>query len=239
MAQRPRIGRPGQFAEFRRFCIQKLERASLVATDKAARGGLSALRGAMRGAGLGGLGNALGYGSDLKKNGRVHRIGPEGYRASGWIFVRTGSERGRGAIEAYTEGAEIRPVRSRWLWIATREIRPRVGRKRMTPDLYRKSGMEQTVGPLVSIPGRHRGERLLIVRDVTVDRFGRPGRARRVPRRGAVGGSRERKDFIVAFVGITGTSRAKRVDVPQIIGLEQARLPEYRDAAMRSGALER
>lgn len=239
MAQGFGVGRPGQFAEFRRHSIQRIERASLVATDRAAREALKTIRADMQGAGLGRLGNALGYGSDMRKGVGVHRKGPEGYRASGFIFIRSRSQRALGAIEAYTEGAEIRPVRSAWLWIATDEIPRRAGRYRMTPRLYREGGFEARIGPLVQIPGRHRGEVLLIVRNVSVDRFGRPGRARRVPARGGLGGSRERKDFIVAFIGIRRTSRDRRVDVNQIISLARARLPEYREAALRSDGTER
>jgi hypothetical protein len=239
MARGTTIGRPGQFDEFRRDCIQRLEQASLRATDRAAATGLRNIRTAMKGAGLGNLGNALGYGSDLQKGGRVHRIGAEGYRVSGWIYIRSKSERAEGTIEAYTEGAEITPKKSAWLWISTDEIPRRAGRYRMTPALYRSSGLESRIGELVQIPGRHKGEALLIVRNVTVDRFGRRGKARRLPRRGGIGSSRKRKDFIVAFVGIRRTSRSARLNPKDIISLEQSRLPEYRKAVMASDGFER
>lgn len=239
MARRGGIGRPGQFQEFRRSCIQRMEKASLVATDRASRSGLGVLRTAMQGAGLGKLGNALGAGSDLKKGRGVHRLANGGYRASGWIHIRSRSERATGAIVAYTEGAEIVPRKGRWMWISTDEIPRRAGRHRMTPALYNSTGLSNRIGELVQIPGRHAGEALLVVRNVSVDRFGRRGKARRLPKRGALGGSRERKDFIVAFVGIRRTSRSARVHPDQIIALEQARLPEYRAAAMRSDGFER
>lgn len=239
MAKDITIGRPGQVEEFRRHCIQRLEQAALVASDRAAREALANVRIAMSGAGLGRLGNALGYGSDLKKNGQVHRRGAESFSASGWIVLRSRSERAVGAIVAYTEGAEISPRRSPWLWIATDEIPRRAGRFRMTPALYRKHGFEGRIGPLVQISGRHGGEALLIVRQVTVDRFGRRGRARRLRTRGAIGGSREQKDFIVAFVGIRRTSRTQRVDPNQIFSAQQARLGEYRAAALASDGSER
>jgi hypothetical protein len=234
------IGRPGQFAEFRRFCIQRMEQASLKATDRAAAAARSTLKAEMAAAGLGKLGNAIGYGSDLQKGGRIHRIGAEGYRVSGWVYLRNKSERTVGAIEAYTEGAEITPKRSPWLWISTDEI-PRfvAGHRRMTPALYRAGGYETRIGPLVEIPGRHGGEALLIVKSVTVDRFGRAGKARRLPRRGAVGASRKKVDFVIAFVGIRRTARSARVNPRQIISVEQARLPEYRAAAMRGDGFER
>jgi hypothetical protein len=239
MPRETSIGRPGQFDEFRRYCIQRLERAALIASDRAAAAALRDLRAAMAGAGLGRLGNALGYGSDLKKGRGVHRRGAEGFSASGWVYIRSRSERAVGAITAYTEGAEITPKKSPWLWISTDEIPRLVGRRRMTPALYRSGGLESRIGPLVQIAGRHGGEALLIVRNVTVDRFGRAGKAKALPKRGAVGSSRERKDFIVAFVGIRRTSRSARVHPREIMSLQQARLPEYRAAALASDGFER
>lgn len=239
MARQTAIGRPGQFAEFRRHCIQRLERAALISSDRAAAAALRDHRAAMEAAGLGKLGNALGYGSDLKKGRGVHRRGAEGFSASGWVYIRSRSERSVGAIVAYTEGADISPKKSPWLWISTDEIPRRAGRFRMTPALYRSSGLESRIGTLVQIEGRHGGEALLIVRNVTVDRFGRAGKARRLPKRGGVGPSRERRDFIVAFVGIRRTSRSARVHPREIMSIQQARLPEYRAAAMANDGFER
>lgn len=238
MAKNATIGRPNQFDQFRRECIQRMERASLIATDKAARGALADIRTAMADAGLGKLGNAIGGGSDLQKGRGVTRLPGGGYRASGWVYIKGGSDRTTGAVVAYTEGAEIVPVRSQWLWIATDEIPRLAGRKRMTPELYNATGLSSSIGPLVQIQGRHNGEALLIARNVTVDRFGRPGRAKALSKRG-VGPGREFRDFIVAFVGIRRTSRSARLSPSQIISLQIARLPAYRDAAMRSDGFER
>jgi len=210
---RPRLG---AYREFQRFGIQRFERAGLVVSDRLATRSKDALRSAMGGAGLGRLGFAVGSGSDLKKTGRVHRSGNSGFSASGWIFVRSRSERTLGAIEAYTEGADIRPVKGRWLWIATDAIPSRVGRMRMTPERYNQSGLVSSIGPLVFLPGRHGGEARLVVRDVTV-RGADGRRARRTPRRGGIRAGRERRDEITAFVGIRRTSRQARVDARQEI----------------------
>jgi hypothetical protein len=219
-------------ADFRRYSIQRAENACLVASDRSSVGAHRELRSAMRGARLGTLGQAIGQTSDLKKAGRVHRIGRGGFSASGVVFVRSKSERTLGAIEAYTEGASIRPVRSRWLWIATDQIPARVGRFRMTPERYRRGGLEQRIGPLVQIPGRHSNEALLIVPDVTVARSGRRGSALR--RKSRVVPSREARDHIVAFVGIRGTSRQARIDPRAIIEANAARTPELFNSAMRA-----
>jgi hypothetical protein len=218
--------------EFQRSSIQRLERAALIATDRAATIAKNEIRSAMSGGGLGRLGFALGSTSDLQK-GRLLRRGPEGFSASGVVFVRSRSERTMGAIEAYTEGAEIGPRRGRWLWIATPDIPARSQRYRMTPARYVKNGLEQSIGPLVFIPGRHPGEALLVVRNVTVSTAGRRGSARRLPKRGGIRPGRDVKDFIVAFVGIRRTSRAARVNVRAIIAQVQQRLPELISAAMR------
>lgn len=222
---------PRALAQFSRVSKQRAERALLTASDRGAGGALTDVRAAMRGAKLGNLGNAVGKTSDLQKGGRVHRAGAS-VSASGVLFVRSKSQRTRGAIEAYTEGATIRPVRRRWLWIATDQIPSRVGRERMTPELYVRGGLEARIGPLVMIPGRHSNEALYVVRNVTTVWSGRRGSALSCKTR--VVRSREARDLIVAFVGIRGTSRQARVDIPAIVKANAARIPALFNTAMRA-----
>lgn len=212
---------PNVFREFERQSEQRVERAALIVTDRRASTAKREIRQEMAGAGLGRLGNAVDASSDLKKSGEVHRTGG-GFSASGFVFVRSKSERTLGTLQAYTEGADIVPVRGRFLWIATDEIPARAGRRRMTPALYRSSGLEQSIGKLEPIPGRHGGEALLIVRNVTTARSGRRGSA--LSRKRRVAPSREERDFIVAFVGIRGTSRAARANPTAIVAANQARV---------------
>jgi len=219
----------GPLRAFQRYAEQRMERAALIATDQAARAATSQIRSAMRGASLGRLSNAIGATSDLQKNGRVYRRGV-GFSASGIVFVRSKSDRAQGAIKAYTEGAQIAPVKGDWLWIATDNIPSRIGRYKMTPQRYVTGGLEQRIGPLVFAPGRHAGEALLIVPSVTLARSGRRGSA--LSRKSRVVASREAHDTIVAFVGIRRTSRAARVDVPSIVRANQARLPQLIRAAL-------
>jgi hypothetical protein len=227
------IGRPGQFREFERYAAERFEAATLRATARAARQATGEVRTAMRGAGLGKLANAIGQGSDLAKEGRAHRRAGSAFSASGWIYVRGQSERTEGALESYTEGAEIRPKRGTWLAIATPMIGKRAGRRKMTPALYRSSGLEQKIGPLEFIPGRNRNEALLVARGpLTVDRFGR-GRARRLGKSGRHSANRERRDFVVAFVLIRQTSRAARVDPRSIIAANASRLPSLLGEELR------
>lgn len=216
---------------YRRFCIQRLEKVALQVSHAAAVEALGEIRGRMRDAGLGRLSNAITMGSDLKKGRGVKRRGREAFSASAWIYVRGRSERTIGAIEAYTVGAEIRPVNAQWLWIATDAIPKRVNRFKMTPALYNRSGLVQSIGPLQKIEGRHPGEALLVVKNVTMRTAG-GGRARRVPQRGMIGRGREQRDVVVAFVGIKRTARAARVNVPEIIRANVAKIPNRISAAM-------
>lgn len=180
----------------------------------------------MRGAGLGRLANAIGTGSDLSKNGVVHRRAA-GFSASGWVVIRGRSERTRGALTSATEGGTIVPKRGQWLAIPGRDIPQRAGRKKMTPELYLATGLDSKIGPLEFVPGRRRGEALLVVRGpLSVDRFGRKGRpARRLPKRGALGPTRRAAGFIVAFVLLRQTGREPRFDAQSIIRANAARLP--------------
>lgn len=222
----------GIFAQFRQSVGQQLEAAALTATDQAGTLAGRQIQAAMRSAGLGKLANAIRTDSDLRKGGRIKRTG-QGFSASGSVFVRGRNERTLGAVDAYLGGgADIRSRRGGWLWIATDNIPARAGRYRMTPMRYRSAGLESRIGPLVEVPGRSAGERLLIVERVTVS--GRKGSARRMPKTGGVRRGRQARDVIVAFVGIKSTSRQARVDPTQILESVQAKLPELIAAALRS-----
>jgi hypothetical protein len=218
------IGRPGHFKEYEKQCARALQAAALRASDKAAKQATADIRQAMRGAGLGRLSNAIGTGSDLKKRGTGYKRGGDAFSASGWVHVRGKSKRTTGALEAYTQGADIKPRRGGWLWIPTKQITGKVGRQKMTPALYRASGMEEKLGPLVQIQTSP-GEALLIVQSVSVDKFAGAGRkARRIGKR--LGKDRRRAYMVVAFVGIRRTSRAARVTPSSIIAATAARLPD-------------
>lgn len=223
-----KLRRPGlgAFRDYERYAIQRAERAALIATDRASSGGKTGIRSDMAGVGLGRLGFALGSGSDLQKNGRVRRFGNSGFSASGWIYVRTRSERSLGALKIYSEGGDILPVTGKWEWIATDNVPKRIGRYRSTPRRYMQSGLASSVGPLVFIPGRHSGEALLVVKNVTTRTAGRPN-PRRAPRSGRARAGREVQDMIVMFVGIKRTSRAQRFAPRERYREQQAALPSY------------
>lgn len=221
------------FDGFRRAGEHRLEVAALNATAKAAQRAKRDIRNAMSAAGLGRLGNAIDAGSDAEKRGTVFRQGPS-WSASGYVFVRSGSPRSRGAIEAYTEGAEIAPRKGRWLWIAQPDIPQRAGRNKMTPALYIARGFEAKIGKLQFIRAKN-GTALLIVRDATVSASGKAGSARGRTKTGRVRKGQVAQDFIVAFVGIPRTSRRARVDVRAIIRSAQQELPQLIAAELGRG----
>lgn len=224
--------RKAAFDIYYRQSIQAMERAALRATDLARRAAVTRIRQGMQGAGLGRLGNAVGSTSDLAKGNRIKRYAQDGFSVSGVVYVRSKSERTLGAIEAYTQGANIVPVRSRWLWIPTDEI-PRVTkRERLTPALWRKNGFNQKIGPLVQIKAVN-GNPLLVVRNVGVSEVGKSRSAKSLTKTGRARKGQRIKQFVVAFIGIPRTARAARVDVRAIMQEVTAGLPALFEQELR------
>ncbi|BAI95838.1 hypothetical protein Sj15T_01770 [Sphingobium sp. TA15] len=216
---------PAQFRELERQIREKAESALLKASHQGGKIAVGRIQGAMARAGLGRLGNAVEASSDLEKGGRLHRSSAREVSASSAVHLKSRNERTVGAIEAYTRGANIRPRNARWLWIPSPELQRRVkGGGRVEPSNWKSSGLEQRIGPLVQIPGKHSGEVLLIVPAVTVATSGK-ARPRRLPKRGGVRPGRELRENFIAFTGIRSTSRQARVDPLQIIDDVRAELP--------------
>ena len=223
------------FEQFERNSMQRMQAAALNATATAARNAKTKLRGEMAGAQLGRLGNAIDDGSDAEKNGVVHQVG-RNWSASGWIFARSKSQRTLGTLESYLEGSEIVPRRGRYLWIATDDVKRlvgvptgRIGGKgrsnvRLEPYLWdRTYGLK--LGPLTPITSAS-GTPLLIIKNATLSMSGKRGSARPLTKRGKVPKGQVAVDFIVAFIGISSTSRKARVDARAIVKEAQASLPE-------------
>lgn len=229
---------PTAFVEqFKRQSIQRIERAALVATDKATRGAQGQMRLEMRGKGLGGLGNALGRTSDLDK-GRVYRRGAEAFDASGVIYLRSQSPRTVGAIISYTEGADIRPVNGRWLWIPTDDIQRLVGkgksRQRLTPALWSKYGLDAKIGPLVFLPQKGKPP-VFIVRNIGVSLAGKKHSAKSLTKSGRPRKGQIQREFVVAFYAIPRTSRAQRVDLIAIARRWAGIVPDLFNEEMQKG----
>lgn len=202
-----RYKRQGQGA--RAIVLPQLRAASHYSVDKSTKLALGLTQQAITGAGLGRLSRAVGATSSVKK-GRT-----QSEFAYGAIYARGKTEsRGNQALLAYSEGASITPGRGkRWLAFATGAIPSRVGRKKMTPELYNRSALVQTIGKLQFVQGKKAGEAYLVAKKVTVSR--RTGRAKantgRVPR-GA-----DAKKGVVAFILIKYTKRAQRFDQDKIM----------------------
>lgn len=203
----------------------RMEAAALETVKVGARRAVTRIREEMQSASLGRLGNALGNSSDGEKGRGVKHYAGGGFSASGWVYIRSGSERARGALQAYTEGADIRPVRSRWLWIATDQIPRITQRKRMTPELYKQNGFDRKIGPLHFVRSIN-GYPLLVVKNATVSAAGKARSARAKLKSGKAPKGQRDKEFIVAFVGIPRTSRAARIDVPAIMRSVANELPD-------------
>jgi hypothetical protein len=215
---------------WRKNMLQRLARGAQIATDRAATGARDDIRSAMRGQRLGGLANAIKQTSDLKKN-RVKALPDGGFSVSGVVYAHVRSDRTKGALDAYTEGAQIVPKKGRWLAIATNEIPRLVGRKRMTPQLWVEAGYNSKIGPLRFVP-THRGNvAYLIVDSVTTSPY-RSGSAKRLPKSGRPKAGRQHVG-IVAFVLIKATRRTKRVDPLRIAARWQGRIPRLWEQAMR------
>lgn len=229
----------GPFRQFGLAIDRRLELAALEATDKAAKVAVRSIRQAMAGAGLGRLGNGLGAASDLSSGRGIHRREAGGWSASGVVFVRSRSDRTRGAIEAYTGGADIAPKRGRWLWIATPDLQRVAGgkgkRQRVTPGNWDNLGLDRRIGPLVLLKSVN-GYPLLAVKGAGVAATGATGSARSLTKRGQARRGQVKRELLIAFVAIPRTSRAARVDVNAILRSVQADLPRLAAAAFERTA---
>jgi hypothetical protein len=206
----------------------RLERAFLTGTARGARRLVENLRGEMAGAGLGRLGQAVGDRSDKQRGGIQRRYGNGGFSASAQVYVRSGSARSRGALVSYLRGADIRPVRGRWLWIPTDDIRRIAGvgsdKRRVEPGNWKQFGLDQKIGPLTLIKGPN-GNPLLIVKNVGVSAAGKARSAKALTKRGLPRKGQVAREIVVAFVAIPRTARAARVDIDALYAATMNALP--------------
>jgi hypothetical protein len=219
------------FDNFERQSRGRMEAAALNASHIAAARAKTAIRREMLSSGLGRLGNAVDSGSDLEKRGAVFRKGT-GFSASGWVNLRTRNERTVGAIDAYTQGAEITPRNGRWLWLPTDDIPARAGRKKITPANWNKFGLDKKIGPLVLVKSVN-GAPLLVVKDASVSGSGKARSAKSLTKTGRLRKGQVARSFIVAFIAIPRTSRQARVDVPAIMRSIQQQLPAIIEDQLR------
>jgi hypothetical protein len=204
------------------------ERAALVVTDRAATRLKEQARDEFARQGYGRTGFGIGSTSDLKGDG-VHRRGAVSFSASGTVYIRNTGPRSIGTIVSATEGATIRPVKGRWLWIATDDVKRLVGittaggdrkRKRLEPHLWDQT-YGPRLGPLVAIKGAS-GAPVLVVKNATVSLSGKPGSLRGRTKTGRVPKGQVAQEFTVAFYAIPFTQRTAKVDV-RALALAEAR----------------
>lgn len=237
-----RTSPPSELLIQRRARLNALGKALAKAVDQSADLARRDIVLAMQSAGLGKLPNALRYTSDLKK-GHVPDASAAGarFRVGATIYATHGSDRTAAALAAYAVGTTIIPRRGKWLAFATDEIPRLTGRKRMTPELYEANGYDRRIGPLVFINSKHPGEAFLIVHDVQVNAARGYGSARRLPQHGRAGPGRKAVGFIIAFILIRTTSRARRFDPGKAFERRVAEIPANTRAILRgrgrSGAL--
>lgn len=199
-------------------------RAAIDVTELASKKAQAHIQAKMRSVGLGRLSNAVGQTSAKRK--RQTDPGRDPY---GVIFARGGDDSlAGGALEAYSQGAVIRPKNGAWLAVPTkaapRFVQAAGKRRRLTPALWATAGLNQKIGRLVFKQIRS-DLAILTVRSVSLSP--KSGQAKAL---GKSGRSRSRivaKGDVVVFVLIKQTRRAKRFDKDQIINFYADRMPDY------------
>ncbi len=187
--------------------------------DRATRRALDNQRNAMKAAKLGGLSNAV----KMKKGRSTDKRGnPNAY---GVIYAADGDEsRSAAALEAYSRGASIKPVKGNWLWYQT-PVLARTSkvpgdnkRGRLTPERYNRMG--QPLGPLQFAQISPGFAKLYVdVADISIrtGRATRPGKGR--PR------TKVRTKRVTVFFGIRNTIRGKRYDPQRIVAAAHGEIP--------------
>lgn len=176
-------------------------------------------RTAMRSAGLGKLGNAV-----KTETGRSKDRGgnPNAY---GVIFADNGDESRAGqALQAYSKGTTIKPIKGPWLWFQTPALArtskiPGDNRRgRLTPERYNQMGAP--LGPLRFARINPSFAKLYVdVADVSVKtgRATRPGKGK--PR------TKVRTKRVTIFFGIRNTRRGQRYDPQRIVAQAHKEIP--------------
>ena len=199
-------------------------RAALEVTELASKKAQRQIQAKMRGVGLGRLSNAVGQTSARQKRQTNPDRDPYGV-----IYARGGDESlAGGALEAYSQGATIRPRNGEWLAVPTRAAPRfvRVGgkRRRLTPSLWEKGGLNQRIGRLIFKRIRP-NLAILTVRRVSLSP--KTGQAKALGKSGRTRTRVVPKEDTVVFVLIKQTRRAKRFDKDQIVRFYADRMPDY------------
>jgi hypothetical protein len=185
------------------------------ATDSASREAQGATKAKISQVGLGRLAGAIGQTSSKRKSQKPNT-------PYGAIYARGGDQSRAGqALESYTRGATIRPKRGEWLAFPTAAVPRTLNRRRVTPMLYRRGGLQTRIGPLQFVQINSRLA-FLVVKNVTLDpktyRAKRAGKGK--PR------TRVPAKEVIAFVLIRVTRRAVRFDKDRVVGKIARTMPD-------------
>lgn len=192
--------------------VKRRRKAALLATDRASKDAQGDVRAKMRSVGLGKLDRAVAQTSALKK-------GQKDRDAYGVVFAKGGDESRAGqALQAYTKGARIRPIRGRWLWIGTKAMAKRISRYKATPALYVKAG-----SPLGELKYAVLSPKRAIAYVENVGIRVKTGRARPLPKRRSKATVPTKR--VILFEGIPFTYRAARFNQVTIVGRRSRQMP--------------
>lgn len=204
-----------KLAADRKRHTKALYTAAQRATNGASQDARTALQAKITGVGLGRLAGAVGQTSSQRK-------GQKPRTPYGATFVKGGDESRAGqALQSYTRGATIRARRRNWLAFPTNAVPRTINRRKITPDLYKKSGLVTRIGQLHFVQVKP-NLAFLMIRKVTLHprthrakRAG-PGRVRtRVPAK-----------EVVAFVLIKVTRRAMRFNKDRVVHKVARTMPD-------------
>ena len=215
---RPRIKIRREGPSLASVVIPSLRRAGHYAADKAIDAAKVRTRTTIRGVGLGGLANAVGATSSLKK--RRTQINT----AWGAIYARGGEfSRANQALMAYTEGARILPTGGRkWLAYPTkaagRLVRLPIPRTRGRG--YANFKNQPSRGPQLQFVQFSPRRAALVLKDASVNP--KTGRANKMGTR--LGRGQQREKMVIMFWLIKFTSRAARFNQHRIVAQEGARM---------------
>lgn len=178
-----------------------LERANARAVDRATTIGAQRMKETIQARGLGRLSGAIGSTSSYKKGQR------DGGASWGAVFAKGGDDSlAANALQIYSEGGVISPVKGSWVWFQTDALKRRIGegrrKNRMTPARYIAAG--NPLGPLFF---RRKSPQVAELFVKGVLQSAKTGRAR-------LPGVRNRKQttLVVLFVGLPYTARQQRFD---------------------------
>lgn len=210
---------PAQYRRLEREHVDIQRKAARVATHKASVVGQRRVQAAMKAAGLGRLPNAVGQTSSQKERHKLADV------SVGLIYAKGGDDSlAGGALEIYSRGGTIKPVKGEWLWFATKALQRnvRVGRARMrmTPAVYNALGKQ-----LGELHFRRINSRVAILYAEDLNVHVRTGRAKLPGKRKSRVAVRKKR--VTLFVGIRFTNRMKRFDKDVEMAFAAGLIPDY------------